>query len=398
MSIRESSGLPQGRLGRGSSGDDGTTPAAPLDAAEERDLAARVKVGNEALEIVLSTLVPPILTSLPREGLAAFDPSRLGPSIRAGLRDAFFEYCPNGQPDDGLLTRAIVRIRQRVSAFLDGSRPNGDDEPFNGDGWAEENISAARLSDCLKNEEITRAWPAIRGRANAVRRLVEANLRLASTLAKCYVGRGLDFDDLRQIAVIALEKAAGSFDLEQGVPFRGYGSRVIRNDLAGAVRTARGGTAHSARERARFKHEEIRLAHEIGRRPTQTEVFLSLGCGKTKQKNLEQGLASASPQSLELYEKATGELPEDPRSVDPADEVERREDLQVMHATIEGLEVPERQVFVLRHLNSETLTQEETAKRLKLPLSRVRNLEASAWEKLRAPFRDSAAAAGKARG
>ncbi len=89
-------------------------------------------------------------------------------------------------------------------------------------------------------------------------------------------------------------------------------------------------------------------------------------------------------------------MPRDVRASEPAEEAERREELRVAHAALDRLEERERQVFLLRDIDRETLTQEETARRLGLPLSRVRKLEASAREKLRMPFQDVAASKGTA--
>lgn len=365
--------------------------AEPRGSAEVRELAARVKVGDGALEEILSALMPRLLVSLEHRGCAPFEPASLGPPVRDGVRDALLEHCPRGLPGDGLAPRALVRVQERVSVFLDRQAADSDGAAFNGPAWTQEHITSELFDECFQEQELARAWPALRRRAEAVHRLVEAHLRLASTLARFYMGRGLDFDDLRQTAVLSLEKAAQTFDPEQGVPFEGYASTIIRRDLAGALWAVPGGSVHGARQRALFKNEERRLTQEFGRRPTQTEVIESLGWGNTKRKNLEYGLLSAHPQSLERYEEATGKMPRDPRAADPAEEAERRENLEIAHATLQGLEERERQVFLLRHVGPETLTQEETAARLNLPLSRVRKLEASALRKLRAPFKDVAA-------
>jgi RNA polymerase sigma factor (sigma-70 family) len=394
MSKSEASHPPPEPSGRDAPGDGETQSADSLGPAVERELAARVKQGDRMLEAILSSLMPRLLTSLEGRGCGPFETANLDPPIRDGLREALLEHCPRGQPGDGLAPRALLRVRERVSVFLDREASDRDGAAFNGTAWAREHINRDLFGDCLGGPELAQAWPALRRRADAIRRLVEAHLRLASTLARCYMGRGLDFDDLRQIAAISLDKAAQSFDPQLGVPFHGFASTIIRNDLAGALRTARGGTVHGARQRAHFKSAERRLAQVLGRRPTQAEVFESLGWGDTRRKNLERGLLTAHPQSLERYEEENGALPRDVRASEPAAEAERREDLEIAHAALEGLEERERQVFLLRHVDPETLTQEETAKRLGLPLSRVRKLEGSAREKLRAPFQVTAAPQG----
>ena len=363
----------------------------PLCAEDERELADCVRRGDGALEDVLAALMPRLLTSLEEQGCSPFESGNLEPPIRDGLRDALLEHCPHGQPGDGLATRALVRVRERVSVFLERDDIERDGAAFNGAAWAREHINPGLLGDSLEDRDVARAWPALQRRAQAIRRLVEGHLRLASTLARCYMGRGLDFDDLRQTAAVSLEKAARAFDPRQGVPFRGFASSIIRNDLAGALRAARGGSVHGARQRAQFKAEERRLTQQLGRWPTQAEVVESLGWGDTRRKNVERNLLTAHQQSLERYEEETGHLSRDGRASDPAEDAQRREALGIAHSALESLEELERRVFLLRHVDPETLTQEETAKRLGLPLSRVRKLEADARRKLRAPFQDKAA-------
>ncbi len=216
---------------------------------EERELAECVRRGDGELEGILSALMPRLLTSLEQRGCGPIEAATLGPPIREGLRESLLEHCPSGQPGDGLAPRVLVRVRERVSAFMDREEPERNGAAFNGIAWAREHITPDLFGDCLQGQELLRAWPALRRRADAVRRLVEGHLRLASTLARCYMGRGLDLDDLRQIAAVSLEKAAQAFDARLGVPFKGFASTIIRNDLAGALRTARGGSVHGARQR-----------------------------------------------------------------------------------------------------------------------------------------------------
>jgi RNA polymerase sigma-B factor len=362
-----------------------------LSAAEEAELTACVKQGNSSLERLLSELVPCLLASLRQPGCTPFGSGRLDPAIRDGLRDALLEQCRRDGPGDGLAARALVRIQDKVSAFIDESAEEGEGAPFDGTLWVKGHLTSDLLASCLQNPEVARTWPALRRWAEAVRRLVETHLSLATTIAKIHKGRGLEFDDMRQIAALGLQKAAENFDPDQGAPFRAYATTVIRHDLAGALRTIRGGTAHSARHQTVFRCEERRLAQTLGRRPADTEVFESLGWGKTKRQNVGQGFVTSRTESLDFNKEATGELPRDPHAADPAAEAENRENLEILHATLARLDDVERQVINLRHIGPETMTQEETANRLNMPLSRVRKIEASGLGKIRQSFKDNAA-------
>lgn len=384
MSMSDASRNPS-RSSRGDESWAGTAPPKTdaLSPAEVRELVAQIKDGDWQLEALLSVFMLRILPALQVQDCSPLALDDLAPSICDGLRAAVLDHCPRSEPANGLAAKVLFGVQERVADFLERDGADGDGPAFSGAAWADQHITADLIAECLDERTVASAWPALRRRAEAIRRLVEANVRLASTLAKCKMGGGLEFDDLHQTAAISLEKAARTFDPEVGVPFEGYASQVIRNDLSDAVRTARGGTAHGARQRAEFKAEATRLTQELGRQPIQAEVFERLGWGETKRRNAEQGFLRPQPRSLELHEEETGEFPADRCAADPAVEAETHEDVARAHAALASLDEPERQVFILRHVGPETLTQEETAKRLDMPLSRVRKLEAKARDSLR---------------
>src|SRR5205823_3581047 len=116
--------------------------------------------------------------------------------------------------------------------------------------------------------------------------LTDVHVPLARTIALSFKGRSpyLSGDDLRQIAILGLQKLGKNFDASKG-RFCALASQSIRHQLVDALRSARGGSVHCARKRAIFKKEENRLAQEFGRRPTQDEVFQSLGLKKTSLRN-----------------------------------------------------------------------------------------------------------------
>jgi RNA polymerase sigma-B factor len=120
-------------------------------------------------------------------------------------------------------------------------------------------------------------------RANGERavrnRLVEAHRGLAASIANDYRGRGVDLDDLVQIAMLGMLKAVERFDPERGIPFSSYASRTVNGEIkryfrdrTWAVRPPR-----SAQERhLDLRRARTTLSSRLGRPPTVDELAAEL--------------------------------------------------------------------------------------------------------------------------
>ncbi|MBI2524879.1 MAG: sigma-70 family RNA polymerase sigma factor [Candidatus Rokubacteria bacterium] len=116
--------------------------------------------------------------------------------------------------------------------------------------------------------------------AEAERRLVEANLRLAVSLARRYVNRGLSLPDLVEEGNVGLLHAAGQYRPDRGTRFATYATWWIRQAIVRAL-------AHQARVRrlpvqvnlllSQYSRARAGLAEELGRVPTMAEVATRLG-------------------------------------------------------------------------------------------------------------------------
>lgn len=397
MATDEADTFPPGGPGQNHPEDYVVPSAARLTPADEQELGECIQRGNAALDQLLDRLVPRVTVSLRAVNCHPYTPDDVERPVREGLRAALEEQCGEQEPDRQLMETAVLRVRGAVAAHLGGIGPTDDRPSADGDGWAAERFTPALLGECFQGVPLDGAWPTLRARRAGLQRLVEANFHLVEAIARGFVGRGLEREDLLQEGALALRRAALSYVPGDGQPFAAYARPVIRNHLTDLVRTARGSSAHIARQVARFKMERRRLAHALGRSPTDTEVFAALGWSRTRRTNVERALASGRPHSLELLEEQTGELPMDPSAEDPHARAERQEDLAQAQAALERLDADERQVVQLRHVGPEILTQADTARRLNLTPHRVRTLESGAMAKLREPFREEIPAAPRAR-
>ena len=113
-----------------------------------------------------------------------------------------------------------------------------------------------------------------------VRQLIETNAAVARTMASRYRNRGIDLDDLEQVALLGLTKAAQRFDPEAGHDFLSFAVPTIRGELRRHFRDS-GWMIRPPRRvqdlQARIAGVQDELAAELGRSPRPTEIADRLG-------------------------------------------------------------------------------------------------------------------------
>lgn len=116
-------------------------------------------------------------------------------------------------------------------------------------------------------------------RQRLVEELIEANLAMARSMAARYRGRGIDLDDLEQVALVGLTKAAQRFDAAAGNDFLAYAVPTIRGELRRHFRDA-GWMIRVPRRvqelQARIVAAQADLQAELGRSPRPSEVARQL--------------------------------------------------------------------------------------------------------------------------
>lgn len=244
-------------------------------------------------------------------------------------------------------------------------------------------------------EEIDLAIRIANGDVQAKQRLSEANLRLVVSIAKRYLGRGMQFLDLIQEGNLGLIKAVDKFDYTKGFKFSTYATWWIRQAITRAIadqaRTIRI-PVHMVETINKVKKVQSQLLHQNGLEPTPDEIADELDLPVDKVREIMR--VAQEPVSLEtpIGEEEDSHLgdfiPDDgaPAPADAASHTMLREQLSDVLSTLTPREEKVLRLrFGLEDGRSRTL--EEVGKEFNVTRERIRQIEAKALRKLRHPSR-----------
>ncbi len=217
------------------------------------------------------------------------------------------------------------------------------------------------------------------GDQQAKEELVEANTGLIWSVAKRFMGRGTETEDLYQLGCLGFLKAVEGFDLAYGTQFSTYAvpkiageiRRFLRDD--GAVKVSRG-----IKERAAtIKTTRNQLVHALGREPTILEISRQTGFSPE-----EIAMAETATAAIESIQQETGEEGFSLESVlsDTQTEEQLVERLSLKQA-IGAL--PEREALVIQLRYYHGLTQDRVARVLSVSQVQVSRIEKKALSQLR---------------
>ena len=244
-------------------------------------------------------------------------------------------------------------------------------------------------------EETELAKRMMEGDENAKRLLSEANLRLVVSIAKRYMGRGMQFLDLIQEGNLGLMKAVEKFDYSKGFKFSTYATWWIRQAITRAIadqaRTIRI-PVHMVETINKQIKESRRLLQELGREPTTEEIANAMGV--SEEKVIEIQRIAQDPVSLEtpIGEEEDSHLSdfiEDERSTAPTDAVAQTMLMEQLLGVLDTLNPREEKVIRLRYGldDGRQRTLEEVGKEFNVTRERIRQIEAKALRHLRQPSR-----------
>lgn len=217
------------------------------------------------------------------------------------------------------------------------------------------------------------------GDRSATETLVEENSGLVWSVARRFLGRGVEPDDLYQLGCLGFLKAVEGFDLEYGTQFSTYAvpkiageiRRFLRDD--GAVKVSR-----SLKEQAAtIKSTRNRLTAALGREPTVQELSRQTGFSPE-----EIALAETATAATESIQRETGEEGFSLENIlTDTESEERMVEKIALRQAIDALPEREKMVIQLRYFHS--LTQQRVAKVMDVSQVQVSRIEKKALGLLR---------------
>ena len=220
------------------------------------------------------------------------------------------------------------------------------------------------------------------GEREAKEKLIEENVSLVKCIVKRYLGKGVDYDDLFQIACMGFLKAIAGFDESFGVRFSTYAVPMIAGEIKrfmrddGSVKVSRA-IKQTAKEINLFVEE---YTTEKGKQPSVKEIAEKFSLDESET----VFIMGSSKMPLSLYggsEFKDGKERELIETLAASDDQEEMLDRMLLRGAIEQLPERERKIIVLRYFRD--MTQSEVAEKIGVSQVQVSRIESKIIKEFR---------------